>query len=370
MPASPPLLPAVIPGHSRATGCARLAWCAILLLLAAWSSAQAARIAEREKTDVVTLKNGDRLTGRIISAQYGILQLSSRGAGAVSIEWPSIQSISSKYMFRVEQVGGLHYEGLIYTTQGEFHVNTSTGEVTIPLEHVTQILPYESNFWERVYGDISFGYSYAKISGVGQTSFEFDANYTDAALEATLNASVLATQDSSGTSTNQDDISSTVFFSRPHNNFWGYIGDLQRNRSLGVNGRAVAGAVIGHRVLETDTTRVLGYVGVVYDQEWAAGTDSGQSSLEGALGGTWRVFQFNYPKVTLDSDLIVYPSITLSPRYRVSGDMTLTTKISSRFAIKLSAYLNYDSKPPDPTATTTDYGVVTSLAYQFGSVVQ
>ena len=342
----------------------------MLLLLGAWSSAQAAPIAEREKTDVITLKNGDRLTGRILSAQYGILQLSSRGAGLVSIEWPSIQAISSKYMFRVEKAGGQHYEGLIYTTEGEFHVNTSTGEFTIPLEDVSQILPYESNFWQRVYGDISLGYSYAKISGVGQTSFEFDANYADARLEATLNASVLATQDSSGTSTNQDDISSTVFFARPNRNFWGYIGELQRNRSLGVDGRATVGTVIGHRMLETGTTRVLGYAGLVYDQEWAAGGSGSRSSLEGALGGTWRVFQFNYPKVSLDSDLIVYPSITESPRYRISADMALTTKISSRFAIKLSGYLNYDSRPPEASATSTDYGVVTSLAYQFGSIVQ
>jgi putative salt-induced outer membrane protein YdiY len=74
--------------------------------------------------------------------------------------------------------------------------------------------------------------------------------------------------------------------------------------------------------------------------------------------------------VSLDSDLIVYPSITESPRYRISADMALTTKISSRFAIKLSGYLNYDSRPPEASATSTDYGVVTSLAYQFGSIVQ
>jgi putative salt-induced outer membrane protein YdiY len=74
--------------------------------------------------------------------------------------------------------------------------------------------------------------------------------------------------------------------------------------------------------------------------------------------------------VTLDSSLVVYPSITDSPRYRVSANVDLTTKISSRFAIKLSGYLNYDSRPPDPTATSTDYGIVTSLAYQFGVIVQ
>jgi hypothetical protein len=97
------------PGHflraarrTRLMACGRLTGCAILLLwLAVGSSAQAARITERAKTDVIRMKNGDRLTGRIISVQYGILQLSSNGAGGVSIEWPSVEGISSKYMFRV-----------------------------------------------------------------------------------------------------------------------------------------------------------------------------------------------------------------------------------------------------------------------------
>jgi hypothetical protein len=342
----------------------------MLLLLGAWPSAHAALIAEREKTDVIVLKNGDRLTGRIISAQYGMLQLSSRHTGSVSIEWPSIQSISSKYMFRVERAGGQHFEGLISTRSGELLVQTEAGEVGMPMETVVEIMPYDSNFWQRVYGSVSLGYSYAKISGVGQTSFAFDARYSGADLEATLDASALATQNSSGTSTNQDEVSSTVFFPRPHNNFWGYIGDLQRNQNLGIDGRVVLGSVIGHRIIESSTTRVSGYVGLVWDQEWAAANGGTHSSVEGAFGGLWRVFQFSYPKVSLNSSLVLYPSITESPRYRVAANVDLTTKITTRFAIKLSGYFNYDSKPPDTLATGTDYGVVTSLAYQFGSIVQ
>ena len=344
----------------------------LLLLLGVCSSAHAARIAEREKTDVIVLKNGDHLTGRIISAQYGQLELSSRFSGPVSIEWRAIQSINSKYMFRVDQVGGQHFEGLISTNsdRDELIVHTITGDVAIPMEKVTQVLPYESNFWQRVYGSVSLGYSFAKISSVGQTSFEFNARYAGPNLEATLDASALATQNGSGTSTSQEEISSTVFFPRPSGNFWGYIGDLQRNRSLGVDGRAVLGTVIGHHLVETATARVAGYMGVVYDQEWPAGSSGGHSSLEGAFGGVWRVFQFDYPKVSLDSSLVVYPSITESPRYRVSANVSLSTKISARFAIKLSGYLSYDSKPPEASATGTDYGVVTSLSYQFGTIVQ
>jgi hypothetical protein len=335
-----------------------------------WPNAHASPIAEREKTDVIVLKNGDQYTGRILSAQYGMLQLSSRYSGAVSIEWHAVESIRSKYMFRVQRNDGQHFEGLISASSGELLVGTSTGEVAIALPDVSEILPYDTNFWQRVYGSVSLGYSYTKISSVAQSTFEFDANYSGADMEATVAGTAQATQDSSGTSTSHDEISAAVFFPRPHNNFWGYIGDLQRNQSLGVDGRVVAGAAIGHRFAVTTTARLAGYIGLVGDQEWSAGTGSAHSSLEGALGGMWRVFDFSYPKVSLNSSLVLYPSITESPRYRMAANVALTTKITTRLAIKVSGYFNYDSRPPDPTATSTDYGVVTSLAYQFGTIVQ
>ena len=145
---------------------------------------------------------------------------------------------------------------------------------------------------------------------------------------------------------------------------------MQRNRSLGIDGRVVLGSVLGRRLIENSSTLVAGFGGLVYDQEWPVNSDSTRSSVEAALGAQWRVFQFSYPKVSLDSSLIVYPSLTESPRYRIQANVSLSAKISSRFAIKLSGYATYDSRPPETVATGTDYGVVTSLAYQFGAIVQ
>jgi hypothetical protein len=61
--------------------------------------------------------------------------------------------------------------------------------------------------------------------------------------------------------------------------------------------------------------------------------------------------------------LIVYPSITDS-RATVSANVDLTTKISSRFASS-SAATSTTTAGPDPTATSTDYGIVTSLTSQW-----
>ena len=58
-------------------------WLSLLIFALA---ADLASAAERAKTDIITLQNGDRITGRILYAEYGILQVNSGQAGGLSIE--------------------------------------------------------------------------------------------------------------------------------------------------------------------------------------------------------------------------------------------------------------------------------------------
>src|SRR5580692_9941050 len=89
-------------GLSRRGRLRPLVWLSLLVWLFAAGLAVAA---ERAKTDIITLQNGDRITGRILYAEYGILQVNSGQAGGLSIEWPNVRSIQSNYAFRVERLG-------------------------------------------------------------------------------------------------------------------------------------------------------------------------------------------------------------------------------------------------------------------------
>src|SRR5262249_31688246 len=135
----------------------RAFWAGVALLLAALTWHPGAAAETREKSDVITLRNGDRLTGRIISAQYGYLQLDSKHSGNLSIEWPSVLSIETRYDFRVVRFGGLHYAGHIRTTADGTGLIIGSGPaaVTVPMAEVSSIVPYEESFWDRVDGDVS-----------------------------------------------------------------------------------------------------------------------------------------------------------------------------------------------------------------------
>lgn len=326
---------------------------------------------EREKTDVVVQHNGDRLTGRILYVQFGILQLSSKHSGSVAIEWPSVHTILSAYQFRVERFGGQIYAGPIATTPDGLTLIVSPGkpeEVRLPMAEVSRILPYDTDFWHRVEGSAAVGYNYTKASQVSQASASLDAHYGGVNVDSQLSAHVIVNNDPTGSS-NQSQLISSTFFLREDRNFWGAFGEYEGNENLGIHSRLVAGPLLGRRLYQSGAADVTGIAGVVFDQEWATGSAGAQSSAEGLLMVQWRVYKFVYPKATLDFSVLGFPSITDSPRFRASANISLTFKMTDRFALKLSEYGNYDSRPPGETAENLDYGIDVSLSYNFGYVI-
>jgi hypothetical protein len=345
----------------------------LALLLCALATARASATDLRAQTDVITLKNGDHITGRIIVQEFGYLQLSSVHSGSVSIEWSAVRGIESQYGFTVERFGGLHYAGTIRTSPDGQNLIVGSGPtaVTIPMQEVARIEPYERSFWNRINGSASLGYNFTKASSVSQGSFGLDAYYRDVDLAASLTANANVTKDSTGTVTDQEQVASSVFFLRPSPNFWGLLGTVERNRDLGVNLRLVAGSALGRTLYQSTSAHVSGIAGLAVDEEVAAESGGARrTSLEGVLGAEWREFKLSYPKVSLSSALLIFPSITESPRVRGTFNIALTLKLTDRFALKLSSYANYDSHPPQAGADTLDYGVVTSIAYAFGPVLR
>ena len=340
------------------------------LLLCAFAAGLAGA-SERAKTDVITLRNGDQVTGRILYAEFGILQVNSAQTGELSIEWPNIRSIRSSYAFRVERLGGKYVAGVLGTDPEGKNLLVGSGDqtATIPMQDVYRIVPYESDFWQRINGSVGLGYNFTRSSDVTQASFDFNARYSDVSLEANLAAQFASTHTSGDNNADQSSITSSVYFLRPGPNFWGLLSSLERDQNLGINGRVVFGAALGRRLYQTPDTDLSGIAGLVFQQEWATGGGNSQGSLEGVFGGDWRIFKFSYPKLNLDTSLLMYPSITDAPRFRATLNITLTFKLTDRFSIKLTEFGNYDSRPPASTAENLDYGITSSVAYDFGAVV-
>jgi hypothetical protein len=322
----------------------------------------------RDKSDVVVLRNGDRISGDIASLEFGILTLKTDNMSDLSIEWPAVRSIMSKYGFAIERRDGTKYYGVIATTDdgANLRVENEQGVTLMPMAEVERISRFSPRFWDRINGALSLGFSYTKSSSIQVSSVNLNANYRSTTEDGSVTFSSNTTKDSSGKTTNRDLLTGAVMFLRQSRNFWGLLGSLERDQSLGIDARLVAGAALGRRFVQSTHTEVTGIAGIVATEEWIVDNSSPKASVEAVVGGSWNVFKFVDPKTRLDLGLYVFPSLTESGRYRSTGSLNLTHKFPHDITLGLTGYLSYDNQPPEPTAEKSDYGVTLNVGYTFG----
>jgi hypothetical protein len=321
----------------------------------------------RDKTDILILKNGDRITGEIAKLEYGKLQFKTDDMGTLSVEWPAVAKLESQYTFDVEVVTGQRYLGVISASDdgGRFVVVDEQQTVELDPLAVSRIAQIEETFWKRVNGSLSFGYNFSKSSDIKTVSTHFDASYRAETVAMALGVDITSTTSPDQGTLDRDQITFNYQWLRPRRNFWAGLASLERNEELGIEGRLQGGGAFGHFFRQTSFSELAGLIGVVGNQEWVTGEEGGQQSLEGLLGATWRIFRFSDPETSLTSSLAYYPSITESNRYRGSADLTLRQEIIDDFYIDLSVYYDYDSQPPGEDPVKDDYGIVTSIGYTF-----
>ena len=325
---------------------------------------------DRDKTDIVVLRNGDRISGDIVSLEYGILTLKTDNMSTLNIEWPAVQSIKSKFGFAIERLDGTKYHGSISTTEegagADLRVENEGGAALIPMEEVERISRYSSSFWNRINGALALGFSYSKSSSIEVSSVNFNSSYRSTTIDGSLAFSSNTTKDSSGTTTNRDLLTAGVQFLRQSRNFWGLLGSLERDQSLGIDARLVGGAAVGRRFVQSNYTELTGIAGIVATEEWLVDSPSAKASVEAVVGGSWNVFKFIEPKTRLDLGLYAFPSLTESGRVRSTGNLSLTHKFPHDITVGLTGYLSYDNQPPEAGAEKSDYGITFNLGYSFG----
>jgi hypothetical protein len=346
----------------------RRAASAILALIACALHCAPAYAYERDKSDVVVLRNGNYLSGDIVSMEYGTLTLKTDQMGTLHIEWPAVRSVSSKFAFAIEQQGGAKFYGTIATSDdGSTILVTDNDNVSrIQMGQVERLSRYSLSFWNRINGDLAVGFTYTKASDTTVGSVNLNTYYQSTAIDASLSFSSNTTKTAEGNDTYRAILSSTVIFVQQSRNFWGLVGSLERDQELGINARLVAGAVLGRRFLQMSYMEVTGIAGIVAAQESITSNPEQQTSAEGLLGLEWRVYKFTDPETSLTLGIALYPSLTESDRYRGNAHLSLTHKIAGDFTLGLTSYWTADSHPPDPTAQKSDYGLTFNIGYTFG----
>jgi hypothetical protein len=120
------------------------------------------------KTDVVVLKNGDRLTGDVEQLERGRLQLKTDDLGTVEIEWDKVASVAAIAPFDVDDMRGNRFLGsLVPGPQGGQLLVVWKGRTeTVELLDVVRMRRLDTSFWRRLDGSLDVGASYTSASSL------------------------------------------------------------------------------------------------------------------------------------------------------------------------------------------------------------
>jgi hypothetical protein len=152
-----------------------------------------------QKTDIVTLRNGDRITGEVEQLDRGRLEYSTDDGGTIYFEWDKVVSVQSKDQFEVGTSDGRRFLGTLSSGGPQLLVVTGpSGPVTVATSQVTMIDPIGRSFWSRVDGSLDIGFSYTKSSSVTQLNANSTTTYRKPRSEFRVTGSATLTDTGEG----------------------------------------------------------------------------------------------------------------------------------------------------------------------------
>lgn len=338
---------------------------AVALLLALLAPISAVLAA---KTDVVVLKNGDRITCDIKQLERGQLRVSTDSMGTVYIKWEDVLRLHSSAEFIVESMDGSRTIGKLAeaSADGRMRVIRGGHEQPLDLHDVAWMDPLvsEPSFTERWDGSFSAGLDIVRTNRERNLRGAFDLRRRGENYLAGIDGSAFLRSREDRSDSIRAGLSASYRGLMKQRRFWATLGSLERNDELGIDLRTLVGAGYG-RFLQQSTHSLWSVAGgLALVSEQRAGDEDAENNLEGFLNTRYEYFLLFSPKTTLTAELTTFPSITDSGRFRSNLEFSLRREVISDLFLDLRFYGSQDNRSADEGAST-DYGIFTSLGYSF-----
>jgi hypothetical protein len=317
------------------------------------------------KTDIVVLKNGDRITGEIKELKKGKLKYSTDDISTIYIEWENISELYSPVTYEFITSSGDKFFGSIgWSKPGYFKIEGPATSIQMRLDSVVLIYPIKNGFWQRLDGSINIGLSYTKASGIGQGNADFKVLYRNRKSQNELKYSNIITYQDGLTQSTKQDAVYTYGRLIQKKRYWSTGLSWQQNSQLGILSRTAVNGQVGKIISVSNKNAFQASMGILLNSEVSYDDETNQN-VEGLLKVSYEFFSFEDPKLTIYTHYYLYPSLTIPGRVRQDFNTEFKWKFISDFTVSFQIYVNTDSKPITIGASNLDWGLITSLGYTF-----
>jgi putative salt-induced outer membrane protein YdiY len=311
--------------------------------------------------DQVTLKNGDRVTGKIVKKDGAALTFKSDVFGDVTIPWDNVTEVVSDEPLTVVLPDGKSIQGKVATTEKKLEVATPTTKESIAIADVGAIRNAdEQKAWEGLQhpGLLHAWAGYADL-GVSLARGNADATVITTAMSATRETR----SDKTNLHFNQIYSTGTVAdgsnakIAEAIRGGWAYdrnltprlfvnlFNDYEYDLFQGLDLRFVIGGGLGYSVIKNDQTQFDLLGGAAYNRE-KFNTPLTRNSAELYWGNN---LLHKFSKITsLTQSFRMFNNVSELGEYRINFDLGAVTTLKKWLSWQLTVSDRYLSNPlPD-----------------------
>ena len=298
--------------------------------------------------DQITLKNGDRISGTITTADSANLNLKTDYAGDLTIKWDAIESISSDQTLYITSKDGGIVRGKVTTSNGKLQVASTTGG-TVGVERAS-VKTVRSESEQHAYGAWG-GYLDSGLSisrgNADTTNFTVGATATRQNEKSKAGAFINSIYSSGTTNGVSLTTASAIHaglrfdFNLSDKTFAFAFTDFDHDRFQQLDLRNVIGGGLGYHLIKTDSTTFDLFGGGSFNQEYFTTLTrrSGEAlvgeSLDHKLSSAFSIRE----------RLEFYPDLSDLGQYRVVFDTAAITKINKVLSWQVDASDRYITDP-------------------------
>jgi len=355
----------------------RLGWILCVTMLLGTTDSLVMPASARDKTDVIVMRNGDRITGEVKQLENGVLKVDLDYVdGTISIDWLKVDRLESTALFLVQLQDGSVFTASIVKretipgTPVKIEIQPAGREsMTIERSQVVTMTQTSESVWQRLSGSVTLGATYSKGNSTTQYNIGSDLDYLETRWGARATyGSTLSSSTGAPTAT-RNSVDLLGYRLLPWKNYF-YAGTagLLQSSVQGIERQTNVGISIGRFLRNTNRLRfsVLGGLGWQRANYVAStGPNPVQNTGVALISSNLQVFRFK--KTRLNIDAAMAPALTpQTGRIFSKVNAAYYLKLFGEVDWNLSFYGNWDTRPPNHFASS-DYGSSTGLSWTFGN---
>jgi hypothetical protein len=329
----------------------------------------------RDSTDIIVMKNGDRMTCEIKGLNAGVLSVKLKYVqGTIGVQWSEVASLESHQLFLVQTEDGTVYTGKLSTARTPAEQPVTIEVASVPEKEVaisqTQIVRLDltsERFWRRFDGTINTGLLYSKGNESTQYNVATQIEYKRERWsgQASFNSTFASNSGSNVSTRNQGKLSSMRLL-RWNNWFYAGKGSFLQSSVQGIDLQTTLGGGIGRYLKNSNQISLYVVGGLAWQNtEYESSANQATQNTAAALvAAELKVFRFK--KTDLDVSTSILPELSQAGRVHINSNASYYIKLAGDLSWNFSFYGSWDNQPP-PTLTGSDYGTSSGLSWAFGN---